>query len=120
MTAPPFYFVTLSQSSWEEARLCACGLPPEALPELRLDLFPQEDPEAMIRALGRRCLVTCRRASEGGAWGGDEASRLELLIMAARSRPAWVDLEWDLAIPEGLRSKRGNLFYSFYKCRVGE
>ena len=38
----------------------------------------------MVRALGRRCLVSCRRAGEGGAWAGDEAGRLERLLLAAR------------------------------------
>ena len=37
----------------------------DALPELRLDLFPELDPEALVEALEGRCLVTCRRASEG-------------------------------------------------------
>jgi 3-dehydroquinate dehydratase/shikimate dehydrogenase len=70
--------------------------------ELRLDLFPGEEPEAMVRALGRRCMVTCRRADEGGAWAGDEAGRLERLLAGARSRPAWLDLEWDLPVPPEL------------------
>ena len=103
MTAPPFYLVPLTHPTWEEARACARGLPPEALPELRLDLFPGEDPDQMIRALGRNCLVTCRRRSEGGAWAGDEASRLEYLLAAAQCRPAWVDLEWDLPVPQALQ-----------------
>jgi 3-dehydroquinate dehydratase/shikimate dehydrogenase len=109
MTVPPFYFVTLTHPTWEEARACARRLPPEALAEVRLDLFPQEDPEEMIRSLGRACLVTCRRPSEGGAWAGDEASRLERLLEGARCRPSWVDLEWDLEVPEGLRELRGHV-----------
>ena len=103
MSAPAFYLVPLTHPLWEDARACARGLPPEAMPELRLDLFPGEDPEAMIRELGRNCLVTCRRRSEGGAWAGDEQSRLERLLAAARCRPAWVDLEWDLPVPEALK-----------------
>jgi 3-dehydroquinate dehydratase type I len=102
MTLPPFYFVTLTHPDWDQALACARALPAEALPELRLDLFPGLDPETMIRALGRRCLVTCRRTSEGGAWDGDEAGRLERLLEAARCRPAWVDLEWDLTVPAAL------------------
>ena len=109
MSAPPFYFVPLTQPTWEEARACARQLPPEALPELRLDLFPGEDPEELIRSLGRACLVSCRRWDEGGAWDGDEASRLERLVAAARSRPTWVDLEWDLPVPEGLRALQGQI-----------
>jgi shikimate 5-dehydrogenase len=102
MAAPPFYFVPLTHATWEEAVACARKLPPEAMAELRLDLFPLEDPESMVMALGRRCLVTCRRAGEGGAWQGDEAGRLERLLAGARSRPAWVDLEWDLPVPPAL------------------
>jgi 3-dehydroquinate dehydratase/shikimate dehydrogenase len=109
MTAPPFYVVTLTHPRWEEARACARRLPPEALPEVRLDLFAQEDPEEMIRSLGRTCLVTCRRQSEGGAWEDDEASRLERLLEGARCRPSWVDLEWDLEVPEGLRELHGHV-----------
>ena len=100
--APPFYIVPLTHPTWDRALACARGLPPEALAELRLDLFHEEDPEAMVTALGRRCLVTCRRADEGGAWRGDEAARLERLLAGARSRPAWVGLEWDLPVPPEL------------------
>jgi 3-dehydroquinate dehydratase/shikimate dehydrogenase len=101
----PFYFVTLTHPVWADALACARALPPEAMPELRLDLFPDEDPEPLIRALGRRCLVTCRRPAEGGAWPGDEAGRLERLLLAAQSRPAWVDLEWDLPVPDALAQR---------------
>ena len=100
MSPLPAYFVTLAHPAWEEARACARRLPEEALPEVRLDLYPGEDPEEMIRALGRKCLVTCRRREDGGAWDGDEASRLERLALAApRRRPTWLDLEWDLPMP---------------------
>lgn len=101
MAAPPFYFVPLTHATWDEAEACARKLPPEAMAELRLDLF-QGDPEAMVQALGRRCLVSCRREGEGGVWRGDEAARLERLLAGARCRPAWVDLEWDLQVPPAL------------------
>ena len=109
MTAPPFYFVPLTHATWEEARACALGLPPEALPELRLDLFPDQDPEELIRSLGRKCLVTCRRLKDRGAWAGDEASRLARLVAAARCRPTWVDLEWELPVPPELRELQGQV-----------
>lgn len=102
MAPPPFYFVPLTHPTWAEASAYAHKLPPEAMAELRLDLFPGEDPEAMVTDLRRRCLVTCRRADEGGAWRGDEGGRLERLLRGARSRPAWVDLEWDLEVPPDL------------------
>jgi len=109
MTAPPFYFVPLTHFTWEEARACARNLPPEALPELRLDLFPGEDPEELIRSLGRNCLVTCRRRKDGGAWAGDEASRLAHLVAAARCRPTWLDLDWELPVPAELQELQGQV-----------
>jgi 3-dehydroquinate dehydratase/shikimate dehydrogenase len=102
MAAPPFYFVPLTHPDWDGARACARALPPEAMAELRLDLSPDLDPETLVRDLGRRCLVTCRRREEGGAWAGTEAERLERLLLAVAGRPAWVDLEWDLEVPPGL------------------
>jgi len=105
--AMPFYFVPLTHATWAEARACARALPAVAMAELRLDLFPGEDPGALVRDLDRRCLVTCRRADEGGAWTGDEAGRLQHLLAAARCRPAWVDLEWDLEVPPALGDELG-------------
>jgi 3-dehydroquinate dehydratase type I len=103
----PFYLVTLTHGEWEEARLCAKRMAADALPELRLDLFPEADPEALVDALKRRCLVSCRRVSEGGRWPDeDEAGRLAHLLRALKGKPAWLDLEWDLAIPEVLQEAR--------------
>lgn len=98
----PFYFVPLTHPAWDEARACARALPGEAMAELRLDLFPDLDPETLVRDLRGRCLVTCRRREEGGAWAGTEAERLAHLLRAVPGRPAWLDLEWDLAVPEAL------------------
>ena len=99
ITVPPFYFVTLTHSNWNEALTYAKSLPLEAMPELRLDLFPDRNPEEMVVALKRRCLITCRRASDGGNWHSDEAKRLKCLLSGLRGRPAWIDLEWDVSIP---------------------
>lgn len=109
MSLLPAYFVTLAQPAWEEAEAYARRLPEEAMAEVRLDLYPHEQPEQMIRSLGRRCLVTCRRREDGGAWEGDEASRLERLAEAARSRPTWLDLEWELPVPPALAEARSHL-----------
>lgn len=107
MNALPFHLVTLTHSDWDGALACARRLGDDALPELRLDLFPEADPEAMVDALKRRCLVTCRRISEGGRWPDeDEAGRLAQLLRALPGRPAWVDLEWDLPIPPALQAAR--------------
>lgn len=91
----PFYVVTLSHGEWEDARHCARHLPAEALPELRLDLFPDHDPGDLVDALHRRCLVSCRRRDDGGRWEGTENDRLARLRAALQARPAWMDLEWD-------------------------
>ncbi len=87
----------------------ACGkrLGDDALPELRLDLFPDADPEALVDALKRRCLVTCRRVSEGGRWpDDDEAGRIAHLVKALKGKPHWLDLEWDLPIPPDIQAAR--------------
>ncbi|HEY3400418.1 MAG TPA: type I 3-dehydroquinate dehydratase [Geothrix sp.] len=107
MSHLPFHIVTLSHPDWEAALACAKRLAEDALPELRLDLFPEADPEALVDALKRRCLVTCRRQSEGGRWPDeDEAGRIAQLVCAVKGRPAWVDLEWDLAVPAEIQAAR--------------
>jgi len=103
----PFHIVTLSHPGWEAALACAKRLPGDALPELRLDLFPEADPQALVEALGGRCLVTCRRQSEGGRWpDADEPGRLTHLLRAVKGRPEWLDLEWDLPVPPELQAAR--------------
>jgi len=106
----PFHIVTLSHPEWEQALACGRRLGEDALPELRLDLFPELDPEAAVDALKRRCLVTCRRVSEGGRWPDeDEAGRLAHLIRALKGKPFWVDLEWDLPIPAEIEGARTHM-----------
>ncbi|HWQ08819.1 MAG TPA: type I 3-dehydroquinate dehydratase [Holophaga sp.] len=109
MSVLPFYVVPLTHPEWEEALASASRLPAEAMPELRLDLFPDQDPAEMVRALRHRCVVTHRRSSEGGRWDGPEDARLARLLAAAEARPAWVDLEWDVEIPPLLRNLRSHL-----------
>jgi 3-dehydroquinate dehydratase/shikimate dehydrogenase len=103
----PFYLVTLTHPSWDDALAYAKRLGDDALPELRLDLFPDLDPEEMVDALKHRCLVSCRRSSEGGRWPDeDEEGRLARLVKALRGKPRWMDLEWDLAIPGPIQEAR--------------
>jgi 3-dehydroquinate dehydratase/shikimate dehydrogenase len=107
MSLLPFHIVTLTHPEWDEALAYGKHLGEDALPELRLDLFPEADPEALVDALKRRCLVTCRRVSEGGRWPDeDETGRLAHLLQALPGRPAWLDLEWDLPIPPELQAAR--------------
>ncbi len=88
---------------------CAHSLPGDALPELRLDLFPELDAAQLVRDLGGRCIVSCRRASEFGRHTGDEESRMARLRNAAEAGAAWVDLEWELELPPWLNSLRPGL-----------
>jgi len=106
----PFFLVTLSHATWDAALACARSLPSDALPELRLDLFPDFDPKTLVLDLDGRCLVTCRRVSEGGRWpDGDEAARLERLRAAVGAGAAWVDLEWGLQVPDWIQARRGGV-----------
>lgn len=106
----PLFIVTLTHAAWEQAKACAASLPDDALPELRLDLFPDEDPAALVRALQGRCLVTARRRSELGRWPDEEEpARLESLRAAVEAGAAWVDLEWELAVPAWLADRRGRV-----------
>lgn len=106
----PFHVVTLTHREVAEALAYGSRLGDDALPELRLDLFPEEDPAALVDGLHRRCLVTCRRRSEGGQWPDrEEEGRLALLRRAVEARPHWVDLEWDLAEPAWLREHRAHI-----------
>ncbi len=106
----PFHIVTLTHPDPAEAVAYGVRLGDDALPELRLDLFPEEDPVTLIDGLHRRCLVTCRRRSEGGQWpDSEEAWRLEHLKRAVSARPQWVDLEWDVAEPAWLHEHRAHI-----------
>ncbi|HET8715465.1 MAG TPA: type I 3-dehydroquinate dehydratase [Holophagaceae bacterium] len=109
----PFFVVTLTHPTWEAALACARALPEDALPELRLDLFPDRDAAAMVRDLGGRCLVTNRRTSELGK-AEDGPARLERLRQAAEAGAAWVDLEWELPLPAWLDRGRTKLLRSVH------
>ncbi len=107
--ALPFFIVTLTHPTWEAAVACELALPDDALAELRLDLFPEHDAADLVRELGGRCLVSCRRVSESGRFAGDETARLARLRQAAEAGPAWLDLEWELEPPRWLECLRPEL-----------
>ncbi|HET6331012.1 MAG TPA: type I 3-dehydroquinate dehydratase [Holophagaceae bacterium] len=113
MTELPFYIVTLTHATWDAARACARALPDDALPELRLDLFPDSDAASLVRGLGGRCLVTNRRVSEGGC-AVDETARLDRLRAAVEGGAAWVDLEWELPLPAWLDRGRAKVLRSVH------
>ena len=103
----PFYIVPLTHHDWEEAVVYARKLPAEAIPEVRLDLLaPDVDTEKFVDLLKHRCVVSCRRISEGGRWPDeDEAGRMEKLQTAMSGRPQWIDMEWELDIPAWLEAE---------------
>lgn len=97
----PFYCVTLTHSDWSSALHYTRELGGDTLPELRLDLFLKENPSQLVRDLRGRCIVSCRRSSEGGQWPDDQdVERLRLLRIAYEANPQWMDLEWDLSLPD--------------------
>jgi len=109
----PFFIVTLTHATWDAARSYALSLSEDALPELRLDLFPGHDAAELVRDLGGRCLVTNRRVSELGK-AEDGLARLERLRAAVEAGAAWVDLEWELPIPAWLDRSRTKLLRSVH------
>ena len=82
-----------------EAALTAAALAAERgaeMVEYRIDTFETTDAELelLVQKCPLPCIVTCRPNWEGGEFEGDETSRLNRLITAARSGAAAVDLEW--------------------------
>ena len=66
------------------------------LQEVRLDHL--SDPVGCAAKLGpwaSRLIVTCRPTRQGGGFGGPEASRVRVLVEAAKAEPSYVDLEAD-------------------------
>ncbi len=106
MPALPFYIVTLSHPDWEKSLELAKRLPREALPELRLDCYPDLDPAQAVSQLKGRCLVSCRRVSEHGRFEGSEAARIQHLLSSLEARPQFLDLEWDLKVPQAIQGHR--------------
>jgi len=106
MSHLPFYVIPLTHSNWEEALDYVRKLPAETIPEIRLDLLPDADPEKLVDSLKHHCVVSCRRVSDGGRWpDADEAGRLEKIKASLRGKPHWIDLEWELEIPDWLEAE---------------
>ena len=100
MNPLPFYCVTLTHPDWSSALRYTHELGNDVLPELRLDLFPKENPSQLVRDLRGRCVVSCRRMSEGGQWPDDqEVERVRFLRIAYEAHPQWMDFEWDRPLP---------------------
>lgn len=65
------------------------------LVELRVDLIDELSAVTAVLSGPRasRVVVTVRRGDEGGAWRGDEPTRLGLLRRLAQFRPGYIDIE---------------------------
>jgi|GEM_PF-2634312 len=77
--------------------------------ELCLDgLKKLPDVGALLRAVEKPVLVSCRRECDGGQWSGSEPDRIQLLRNAIVAGPAYVELELDIAndIPRFGNTKR--------------
>lgn len=61
--------------------------------EIRLDSMPDPDPALFLRELTTPLLFTHRPAWEGGAYQGEEQTRVALLLKAATTGAAYVDIE---------------------------
>lgn len=61
--------------------------------EIRLDSMTQPEIAPLIRELAKPLLFTNRPMWEGGSYDGDEEKRVALLIEAAQSGAAYVDIE---------------------------
>ena len=77
--------------------------------ELCLDgLKKTPDVGALLKAVDKPVLVSCRRREDGGRWEGSEEDRIQLLRNAIVAGPDWVELELDAArrIPPFGRTQR--------------
>ncbi len=77
--------------------------------ELCLDgLKKLPDVGALLKAVDKPVLVSCRRERDGGQWTGSELDRIQLLRNAIVAGPAYVELELDIAkdIPPFGNTKR--------------
>lgn len=79
-----------SMAALREARDRATG----DLVELRLDGVADLDVAAALAGRTKPVIVTCRAAWEGGAFEGDEATRLDVLRQAIELGAEYVDVEW--------------------------
>jgi 3-dehydroquinate dehydratase / shikimate dehydrogenase len=90
--------------------------------ELRLDALPALPSRRCLCDLLAACLpaesiVTCRPTREGGAYGGDETRRLDLLKLALQCGAAWVDVEQDTDVAERPDASRTILsHHDFDRC----
>ena len=61
--------------------------------EIRLDAMDRPEIVPVMVAVDKPLLFTCRPAWEGGMYEGEEQTRIELLVEAARGGAAFIDLE---------------------------
>ncbi|NIQ37621.1 MAG: shikimate dehydrogenase [Proteobacteria bacterium] len=63
--------------------------------EIRLDLIPRDVWLSLLKRKKRPSIVTLRPVRQGGAFEGEEISRIRLLEEALGYDPDFIDVEWD-------------------------
>ena len=81
-------------SSANETILKKVHIPSDGI-ELRLDLFPKINKEA-IKNSKHTLMLTLRKPSQGGSFKGSEKERENLIIELLSLKPAFFDLEYDM------------------------
>lgn len=76
--------------------------------EVRGDGVADLDLLTIIRSKTRPLLFTCRPASEGGRWTGDEGRRRLLLLEAVKRGYEYVDVEYQTGFLDVMIEKSGN------------
>lgn len=81
--------------------LAAVADPPDGATavEIRLDLFPDHDPAALVRACPLPALATLRSRTEGGAGPDDPVERRRRIAAALEAGAALVDFEAERDLP---------------------
>jgi 3-dehydroquinate dehydratase/shikimate dehydrogenase len=91
--------VTIAQTS-RRAALADMGNAAEQcdLIEMRLDRFREvPDIREILAQKSKPIILSCRRVADGGSWDGSEDERLTVLRQCVASRPAYVEIEVDVA-----------------------
>jgi 3-dehydroquinate dehydratase/shikimate dehydrogenase len=91
-------FETTTGRAIETARIAALRAD---LVEVRLDPLTDPEPEAIVAAVGRKLILTCRPENEGGRYVGSEEDRLDLLRRGIAAGAAWIDIELSAALRLG-------------------
>jgi 3-dehydroquinate dehydratase/shikimate dehydrogenase len=95
----PRLCITVMAPTMEDLRQRRDRLSTAELVELRLDAVDRPDVRGALEGRHAPVIVTCRAASEGGAFAGAEEDRLRLLEEALDLGAEYVDVEWKALTP---------------------